>query len=239
VNNEPDLLQADLEAAIYPGLHAIFIPKVESAQDLVDLEARIAKLEQERGLASGSVRVAAQVESPKGVLNLREIAVASTRTESMSIGVDDYCLEMGIEPSEDGDEMLLPLTMMVIASKAAGISPMGVLGSVAGFKDSAGFQRTAERALGLGCTGAYCIHPDQVTILNRVFSPQAEKIDQSRRIVEAFEEGVKEGRAAISLDGRMVDTPIYKRAKMVMVRADAIAEREKRKAEALARANQG
>ncbi len=239
VNNEPDLLGADLDAAVYPGLHAVFMPKVESAGDLVDLEARIAKLERERCLAPGTVRLSAHIESPKGLLNVQEIAEASPRTESMSLGVDDYCLQMGVEPSEDAEELLFPLTMLAIACKAAGISPMGVLGTVAAFKDSGGFQRAAERALRLGCTGAYCIHPDQVPILNSVFAPREEKVGQARRIVAAFEQGVKEGRAAVSLDGRMVDTPIYKRAKIVIERADAIAEKERRKSEALARAGEG
>jgi citrate lyase subunit beta / citryl-CoA lyase len=236
VNNEPEMLDADLDAAVHPGLHAIFMPKVECSQDLVDLGGRIEKLEQERGLTAGSVRIAAHIESPKGVLNLREIAFASRRTESMSLGVDDYCLQMGVEPSEDGHEILLPLSTMAIACQAAGISPLGVLGTVAGFKDSTGFQRSAEQALSLGCTGAYCIHPDQVTILNNVFAPREEKVGQALRIVEAFEDGVKQGRAAVSLNGRMVDTPIYKRAKMVIARADAIAQKERIKAEALARA---
>jgi citrate lyase subunit beta/citryl-CoA lyase len=235
VNHEPSLLEADLAASVHRGLHGIFVPKIESADEVRRLEATLSDLESERGIPPGHVKLSLHVETPRGLLNMREIACAGDRAESMSLGVDDYCLQLGIEPSEEGTELLVPLTMMVIVCRAAGLSPLGILGTVAGFKDTDGFEKAAVRGRNLGCSGAYCIHPGQVPILNRVFSPAPVEVDHARRAVEAFELGLKQGKAAVSLDGSMVDTPIYKRAKLILERAAAIEQTERRKAEALRR----
>jgi citrate lyase subunit beta/citryl-CoA lyase len=112
---------------------------------------------------------------------------------------------------------------------------MGLLGSIAGFRDLAAFERAASRARDLGCVGASCIHPDQVAVLNRVFSPPPETVDYARRAVEAFEAGLRNGTASVSVDGAMVDTPVFRRAQHILERATAIAKVEKRKAERLAR----
>jgi citrate lyase subunit beta/citryl-CoA lyase len=215
------------------------MPKVESPEDLSRLEFQIGELEAARGVEQGAIRISAHIESPRGLLNMGKILATSRRVESMSIGVDDYCLQLGVDPSEDSIELLFPFCMLVTVCKAEGITPLGVLGTVAGFRDLEGFRRSAENGRQLGCDGAFCVHPDQVAILNEVFSPTPAKVDQARRIVEAFEEGLKTGRAAINLNGRMVDTPIYKQAKAVMERAEAIAAVESRKAKALAQAGGG
>jgi citrate lyase subunit beta/citryl-CoA lyase len=175
------------------------------------------------------IKLAIHIESPKGLMNLKEIASASGRIESMSLGVDDYCLELGVEPSSEGTELFLPFTMMAHVCKAFGIHPMGVMGSVSGYQDLVSFEAAAVRGKQLGATGGYCVHPGQVEVLNRVFSPTKEAVDHARRVVEAFEAGLKEGRAAITMDNMMIDTPIYKRALSVLELADVVAERESRK----------
>ena len=235
VNNDAALIAEDLAAAVHPGLHAIFLPKVESPQDVTELEDRLADLESGRGLAKASIKLSLHIESPRGLLNLQQIVAAGTRIESVSLGVDDYCLALGVEPSPDGMELFYPFAAMITVCKAAGVAPMGVMGTVAGFRDLESFKRMAENACELGCVGAFCIHPDQVGILNKVFSPSPEKVALSKRIVTAFEEGLKAGRASINLDGRMVDTPIYKQAQLVLERAQVIADLDRRKAEALKR----
>jgi citrate lyase subunit beta/citryl-CoA lyase len=233
INNEPSLLHDDVDASIYPGLHGIFFPKVESREDVVGLDAQLAKLEVERGIEPGRIRLSLHIETPAALLRMQEIAAASPRIESMSLGMDDFCLSMGVEPSPEGSELFFPLCMLATVCKAAGISAIGILGSVAGFGDLDGFEKAAEGGRQLGCTGAFCIHPDQVTTLNRVFSPSPVKVEHARRVIEAFEEGLRKGRASVSLDGRMVDTPVYKQAKLTLERAEAVAALERRKTEAM------
>jgi len=238
VNNDPALLQADLEASIWPGLDGIMFPMAESGAQVAGLTAAVEALELSRGLEAGRIRFCLLIETPLGLLNAREIAQASPRIESLGPGVDDYCLKIGVEPSVEGEEILPLLYTVLTVSKALGIRPLGVVGSIAGFKDAAVFERSAERARQMGFEGSQCIHPEQVRILNRVFSPDPARVAQARRVVEAFEAGLERGVASVSLDGRMVDVPVYTRAKMIFERAEAVAALEARKAAALARLNQ-
>lgn len=235
VNNDPALLVADIDASVHPGLDGLAIPKAESAAQIHDIVAQIERLEESRGLALGHLRLSLAIETPRGFLAVEEIARSSDRIATMSIGVEDYCLELGVEPSADGIELLYPVAHLVTVCKAVGVQPTGLVGSIAGFRDLAIFEQAAQRARQLGCEGAGCIHPDQVTVLNRVFTPDPAKVDHARRVVEAFEDGVRRGTASVNLDGRMVDVPVYKRAQVILTRARVVAETERRKAEALGR----
>ena len=235
VNNDPALLAADIDASVHPGLDGLAIPKVESAAQVHDIVAQLERLERSRGLAPGHLRLSLAIETPRGLLAVGEIARSSDRIATMSVGVEDYCLELGVEPSADGMELLYPVAHLVTVCKAVGVQPTGLVGSIAGFRDLTIFEEAAQRARRLGCEGAGCIHPDQVTVLNRVFTPDPAKVDHARRVVEAFEDGVRRGTASVNLDGRMVDVPVYKRAQVVLARARVVAETERRKAAALGR----
>ncbi len=235
VNNDPSLLADDIAAAVHPGLDGLAIPKAESAAHIREIVARIEALEHARGLAPGHLRLSLAVETPRGLLAVEEIATASDRIATMSIGVEDFCLELGVEPSADGLELMYPVARLVTVCKAVGVQPTGLVGSIAGFRDLATFERAAVRARQLGCEGAGCIHPDQVTVLNRVFTPDRGRVEHARRVVDVFEEGVRMGTASVNLDGAMVDVPVYRRAQVLLARARAVEETERRKAEALAR----
>jgi len=234
VNKDPSLLSEDLTASVYPGLDGITLPKAESSKEVRDLEAQVANLERERGFNPGQIELDLLIETPRGILNLEEIARSSARVKSITLGPEDYCLELGVEPSGDGMELYYPLSKLVTTCKANGIMPMGLLGSIGGFRDLEGFERAARRARQIGCEGASCIHPGQVEVLNRIFSPDSAKVGYARRVVEAFAEGLKRGTASVNVDGQMVDIPVYHRARLILNRAEAIAEVERRKANALA-----
>jgi citrate lyase subunit beta/citryl-CoA lyase len=233
VNNDPALLTDDIDAAVHPGLDGLSIPKAESATQIRAIVGQVERLERARGLTPGHVRLSLALETPRGFLAIEEIARSSDRIATMSIGVEDYCLELGVEPSPEGLELLYPVAHLVTVCKVVGIQPTGLVGSIAGFRDLAAFEGGAQRARQLGCEGAGCIHPDQVTVLNRVFTPDPTKVEHARRVVEAFEDGVRRGTASVNLDGKMVDVPVYKRAQVVLARAALVAETERRKAEAL------
>jgi citrate lyase subunit beta/citryl-CoA lyase len=235
VNNDPALLADDIEAVVHPGLDGLSIPKAESAAQVREIVARVERLERARGVPAGHVCLSLAIETPRGFLAAEEIARSSDRIATMSIGVEDFCLELGVEPSADGLELLYPVAALVTICKAVGVQPTGLVGSIAGFRDLALFEQAAQRARQLGCEGAGCIHPDQVTVLNRVFTPDPAKVEYARRVVEVFEAGVRRGTASVNLDGKMVDVPVYKRAQVIMARARLVAETEQRKADALAK----
>jgi citrate lyase subunit beta/citryl-CoA lyase len=235
VNKAPDLLEQDLEASVHSGLDGITFPKTESAEEVHNLLRQVESLEKKRGLTPGHIAIALIIETPRGVLNIGAIASASPRVKFMSVGPEDYCLELGVEPSPDGMELFYAVSRMVVTAKANGIRPMGLLGSIGGFRDLVKYEEAAKRGRQLGCEGASGIHPDQIKVLNRVFSPDPEKVEQARRAAEAFEEGLKRGTASVNVDGKMVDVPVYNRARLILERAKAVEEVERRKAEALRR----
>ena len=234
VNNDEEHIYKDLEAAVHDGLSAVFLPKTELPEQVLKLEGLIEKLERNRGLKSHSIKIAIHIESPLGIINLKEIAGAGARLESVSMGVDDYCLQMGIRPSDSAEELVFPMMNIATVARAFNLIPLGILGSVANYKDLEKFRTAAEKSKKMGFAGAYCIHPDQVNILNEVFSPSKDEISWARRVMECFEKAVAEGRASTSLDGKMVDTPIYKQALALLEEARAIGIVEKRKRESLA-----
>lgn len=235
VNSDPRLLPDDVAAAVLPGVDGLCLPKAESAEQLAELEALLDALERERGLPAGSLEVTLIVETTQGLLALRGFASACRRVRSVSLGPEDYCVDLGVEPSPDGAELLYPLSRLVTVCKAAGVAPLGLLGSIGSFRDLGRFEDAARRAGGLGCEGAACIHPDQVGILNRAFSPEPARLEAARRAAAAFEAGLARGTASVGVDGAMVDTPVYNRARRVLARAEAVAAVEARKAAALAR----
>jgi citrate lyase subunit beta / citryl-CoA lyase len=235
VNNDPDLIAEDVDAAVCPGLTGIHFPKVESAEQIRQMDALLRAKETERGLAPGSVTISVHIETPQGLLNAQSIARECRRIESLGVGAEDYCYALGVEPSADGMELLYAVSQVVTICKAMKIRAHGLLGSVAGFRDPEGFERAAMRARQLGVEGASCIHPDQVPVLHRVFSPSRESVQYARRVVQVFEEGVARGTASVSFDGKMIDIPIYHRAQRILERAAVIETVERRKAEALAK----
>lgn len=235
VNNDPALLWDDVDAAVHPGLDGLALPKPESPEQIRDLVARVEALERRRGIEPGRIRLSLAIETPRGLLRAEAIAGSTSRIATMGVGVEDYCLELGVEPSRDGIELLYAVSRVVTICKANGIQPTGLLGSIAGFRDLPAFEGAAARARQLGCEGAGCIHPDQVDVLNRVFSPDPARVEYARRVVEAFEDGLRRGTASVNLDGKMVDVPVFKRAEAILARARAVEETERRKAEARAR----
>lgn len=237
INKDPSLLPYDVDASVHKGLDAIALPNTESAEEVHDLETQLEKLEEARGIGAGRIKLHILIETPRGVLRAQEIAGASSRIVYIGLGNEDYCMELGVEPSPEGTEIFYPLSYLVTVCKTAGISAKGLLGSIGGFRDLEAFERAANAARQLGCDGAGCIHPNQVEVLNQVFSPSPEKIEYAHLAVKAFEEGVGKGTASVNLNGKMVDIPIYNRAKLILEHAVAIDEIKQRKARALAKAS--
>src|SRR4030042_482630 len=113
INKDPSWLPLDVEASVYPGLDGITLPKTESAEEVRNLEALVEKLERQRGIKPGHIEFSILIESPRGLLKAQEVAIASPRIESMTVGMEDYCLELGVEPSPDGLELFYPVSWVV------------------------------------------------------------------------------------------------------------------------------
>ena len=217
----------DLEAAIGSGVHAVALPKAESAQHVQLVAEIIDELEQERGIPIGTTKILAMVETASAFFCIAEIAKASRRLVGLNLGAEDFALSAGMLPEAEG--LFMPKQMCVFAACAAGIMPLGFVGTVAEFHDLDGFRQTVRRSRRLGFMGASVIHPSQIAILNEEFRPGTVEIDQARRLVVAYDKALADGIGAVTVDGKMIDVPVVERAKSLLAREAAIAAREEQK----------
>jgi citrate lyase subunit beta/citryl-CoA lyase len=162
---------------------------------------------------------------------MQEIAIADPRIVAMTLGGEDFALSAGMVP--DADSLFVPKQQLAIAAHAAGVMPLGFIGTVADYKDLEAFRQTVRRSRRLGFLGAAVIHPSQLAILNAEFGPSPEEVESARRIVAAYEEATAAGRGSIAVDGKMIDVPVVGRAQQTLRRHAAIEEREKRRADCL------
>jgi citrate lyase subunit beta/citryl-CoA lyase len=216
----------DIEAAVSPRVQALMLTKVESAEHVRMVAEVLDELEAERGMAPGATRLVALVETAAAFFRLEAIARAHPRLVAMGLGAEDFALSVGMLPEAEG--LFYPKQQMLFAARAAGILPLGFVGTVAEFRDLDAFRETIRRSRRLGFTGASVIHPSQVPILNEEFRPTAAEVSEAERVVAAYDAATAAGLGAVALDGRMIDVPVVERARQVLARHRAVEAREAR-----------
>ena len=223
INRPIRLAVADIEAAVRPGLSALFVTKTESVQHLRLLDEMVTELEKERGLPVGGIGFGAMIEHPRALTELNDIAERGPRVIAMMLGGEDFALETGSVP---GDETLeLPKRLVAFAAQAHGVPMIGILGTVADYSDPDAYRISAERARRFGFSGGTCIHPGLVAALNAAFTPKPEEVAYARKLIEADRAAAAEGRGSFSVDGKMIDIPVIDRARKLIARHEAIERR--------------
>jgi len=226
INRPLRLAIPDIEAAVRPGLSALFVTKTEGVQHLRLLDEVVSDLERERGMKVGSVGFAAMIEHPRALTELNDIAERGPRLIAMMLGGEDFALETGSVP---GDETLeLPKRMVAFAAQAHGVAMIGILGTVADYSDPEVYRKSAQRARRFGFSGGTCIHPGLVASLNEAFTPTADELAYARKLIAADEKAAAEGRGSFSVDGKMIDIPVIDRARRLIQRHEAIGRRLRR-----------
>jgi citrate lyase subunit beta/citryl-CoA lyase len=210
-------LARDLEGAVVPGLAAIALPKVEEPGFVREVAAAIDELEAERGIAHGTVRLILQVETPVGIFALPAIAGAHARVAAMTLGPEDYVAALG--GVSEPETLFQPTYAVLLAARAAGIMPLGFVGSLVNTTDLETLSAQAHQARRLGFRGAMIVHPAQVAVMNEAYSPTAEEVAWAHRVIEANARALAEGRGAFMVDGRMADAPVVRRAEEIVARA--------------------
>jgi citrate lyase subunit beta/citryl-CoA lyase len=218
----------DIEAVVGPRVLALALPKVDSAEHVRMVAEVVDELEVERGMASGSTRLIAMVETAAAFFHIAEIARAHPRLCALNLGAEDFATSAGILP--DAEALSMPKQMAVFAARAAGIMPLGFIGSFAEFHDLDGFRSTIRSSRRFGFIGASVIHPSQVPILNDEFRPSTEEVDHARRVVGAYDAALAAGVGAVTVDGKMIDVPVVERARLLLEREAAPAGREAKQA---------
>jgi citrate lyase subunit beta/citryl-CoA lyase len=208
------LLEADLDVVVGPWLDGIHLPKTHNPEVVVQVDHYLTFLERTRGLEPGSVRLIVWIESTEGIAKAEAICAASPRLVGAAMGAEDYVTSLGVMRTKGGVEIEYARARMANAAMACGLVPIDC--PEPDYKDLEHFERDTTHARALGYRGKYCIHPDQVDVANRVFSPPPDEVAWARRVVDAYEEGEREGLGAVGLDGAMVDRPIYLRARNLL-----------------------
>lgn len=210
VNNDPALLADDLEAVVKPGLSAIVMPKVETASALDELSALLDALEYEAGLERFSIGVVAVIESPRALERIVAIA-DGPRLIGIALGSEDFSLALGRPPTA----LSLDLAAQTVAYAAAarGIMGIGMATGIANFTELDAFGAEARRAHGMGLTGAMCIHPNQVGVLNASFGYSEAQVAEAQGILAAWDARVD---GVVSHNGKMIDQPVVERARRLL-----------------------
>jgi citrate lyase subunit beta/citryl-CoA lyase len=226
INRSLRLAVRDIEAAVGPGVLALALPKTDSAEHVRLIAEIVAEVEAERGLAPGATRLIAMVETAAAFFRIAEIARAHPRLCALNLGAEDFATSAGILP--EAEALSMPKQMAVFAARAAGILPLGFIGSVADYRDLEAFRETIRRSRRFGFVGASVIHPSQIAILNEEFRSNAAEIDHASRVVAAYDKALAEGVGAVTVDGKMIDVPVVERARLLLEREAAIAAREEK-----------
>jgi citrate lyase subunit beta / citryl-CoA lyase len=222
INRPLRMAVRDIEAAVGPVVLALALPKTESAEHVRLLAEVVDEVEAEHGM----MRLIAMVETAAAFFHLAEIARAHPRLCALTLGAEDFATSAGILP--EAEALSMPNQMAVFAARAAGIMPLGFIGSIAECHDLDGFRQTIRRSRRFGFIGASVIHPSQVPILNEEFRPSAVEVDHARRVLAAYDKALAEGVGAVTVDGKMIDVPVVERARLLVEREAAIAAREAR-----------
>ncbi len=207
VNSAPELVADDLQAAAQSQVSAVFLPKVESAEQVIGAE---------RLLGGSAAKLVAMLESPAAVLDAVAISRAGTRLAGLVFGAEDYCGVLGIASGKAALDW--PAQMVAVAARSRGLAAFGLPGPVSEIVDMEAYSRLVERAKAMGFTGCTCIHPRQVAVANRVHSPSEAEIALAQEIVAAFEAALREGRGAFALHGKMIDAPVVDQARATLAR---------------------
>lgn len=219
------LTREDLEAVVMPGLHGIFIAKVESPEDVRQVSAWLDDLEGRAGIEAGTVDVVCMLETANSVRIGYEIATASPRVGSLCFSGGengDLQTDLGCDWSVEGIEMLYARSKLVLDARAAGIDyPLdGVFVDIDNLDGLIADTTLSKR---LGYKGRTIIHPRHVEVVNRIYTPQPAEIEYYRGLLEAFGLALAEGKASVTYQGKMIDYAMAERARRVLALVDALA----------------
>lgn len=210
----------DFAAIVRAKPNAIRLPKTETAQDVIEADQLISEIEQEIGMEHGTIKLFAAIESAKGVLNAQQIATASSRLIGIALGAEDFVTDLKTTRSPEGIELLTARSLILFAARAVGIDAVDTVFS--NVDDETGFTNEVKLIKQLGFDGKSIINPRQIEIVHRIFTPSAEEVRKSLRIIEASKEAEAKGSGVISLGGKMIDKPIVERALRILDLADAV-----------------
>jgi citrate lyase subunit beta-like protein len=208
----------DIQAVLPAHPDGILVPKIEDPGQIQWASEIIEGAELAHGWQINSIRLLIDVETARGVLNLKDIA-SHPRLDALIFGGEDYAASVGATRTPEAVELMYPRQAVLTAAAANGLQAIDIV--TIDFTDLDALRREAEFGAGLGYSGKQIIHPNQVEPVQTAFTPNEQAIADARRIVEGFAASEKAGKGAFALDGKMIDKPLVRNAEKVLERAKA------------------
>lgn len=199
--------EEDLDAAVRCGANGVLVPKSESDEGIRLVCNKVREVSEEPDF-----EVIPLLETAKGIQFAYEVASADSLVTNIAFGYIDFSLDVGVEITSGEEELLYARSKIVIASRAAEKgSPIDAV--YPDLQNNVGLQNETTLAKRLGFRGKLAIHPKQIETVHQVFAPEDEKLQEAKEVVEKFEEAERQGLASISVNEKLVDYPVYKKAK--------------------------
>ena len=211
------LVEDEIAATVAGRPDGYIVPKVEDASELRSVDRLVSDAERAHHLSKGSTRLFAMIETALGIVNLREIARATSRLDGLIFGAEDLAGDIGCLRTKAAWEVFYARSAVVTAAAAYRLQAFDMV--YPDFNDPAGLEEESRFARQLGFTGKTCIHPNQTPVVNRAFSPSPAEVEQAQRLVQAFAEQQAAGSGAFTFEGKMVDMPMLRAAEKVLIRA--------------------
>jgi len=208
----------DLKAVVQKGIDGIILPKVGNGEEVSEVDRILLTLEQEKGFQEKSIKIAASIESAKGVVNSYSIAKASDRVNMLVFGIFDFLYDMHLDYEEGNNEFecIYARSKIPVDARAAGVEAID--GIWQKLDDAEGLIKDTIIAKRLGYSGKSLIHPNQIEAVHAIFVPSTNEIEWATKVVNALDESLVngKGKGAIRLEGKMIDAVHYKQAKATL-----------------------
>lgn len=205
-------ISSDLQEIVQKGIDGIVVPKVNNIQELKKIKKILSGLEKTRKLKP--TQLIPSIESAEGVVNTYSIASFDKRISAVVFGVFDLLNDIGVEYTKDSDGAKYSRRKIPIDAHAAGVAVIDAIWQ--DLKDTKGLEKDCKIGKSLGYTGKSIIHPDQIPIVHKLFSPNKNEILWAEKVCNVYEKSTKKGKGATTVDGKMIDEVHYKQAKALL-----------------------
>ena len=214
------LLEDDLSAVVGPHIYGVSVGKMDNPETVAEVVGVLERVESDAGVERGATRLVPWIESAEAIVKVYDICRSSERIIAVALGAEDFTNDMEIKRTDSDAELAYARGAIAVAARAAGVLALDT--PFFAFRDPVALKANSEMSRAIGFRGRFAIHPAQLDIINGVYSPSEEDIAQAQREIEAFEEAASVGRGSTSLDGKVVDVPVVKRAQALLERARAM-----------------
>jgi len=205
-------IQSDLKEIVQKGIDGIVIPKVNNIKDMKKIEKILSVLEKSRKLKP--IQIIPSIESAEGVVNTFSIASFGKRVSAVVFGVFDLLNDLGVEYTKESEGAKYSRTKIPVDAHAAGVAVIDAIWQ--DLKDSKGLEKDCKIGKSLGYTGKSIIHPDQISVVHKLFHPNKSEILWAEKVCKIYLQSTKKGKGATTVDGKMIDEVHFKQAKALL-----------------------